>query len=365
MSVQPPENGREVKLVILRAVYEENRRGTTPVPARPAPRGGWQQPVRRQPRRTVYGIAFVCLAVFSAVDPAYIQHVSTSLAGLLQEGWGWAIATADAPELALPTPVRTESARDRTIADMFGLAVKTIVIDAGHGGQDPGAIGQGGTKEKDITLDVAQRLKVRLEQYGKYRILLTRGEDVRLSLKERVAFANANTADLFISIHVNYLAAGPSTAIETYYFGLQSDEQTLTLAERENHGSEYHLGDFKTLLEKAGNTLKLQESKALASVVQQSLYRNVRRQNTRVSDSGIKTAPFVVLLETGMPSILVEIACLNNRKEETRLGTGAYRETLAGYLEEGISHYLHECFGTAAVPGGLTTYVSGKGERLK
>jgi N-acetylmuramoyl-L-alanine amidase len=220
-------------------------------------------------------------------------------------------------------------------------------------------------KEKDITLDVARRLKARLEQYGPYRILLTREEDVRLSLKERVAFANAQTADLFISIHVNYLAAGPFTAIETYYFGLQSDQQTLTLVERENHDAEYHLGDFKSLLEKAGNTLKLQESKALAAAVQQSLYRNVRRQNVRVSDSGIKTAPFVVLLETGMPSILVEIACLNNRKEETRLGTGAYRETLAGHLEEGIIRYLHERFGTAAAQGGLTTYVTGKGEHRK
>jgi N-acetylmuramoyl-L-alanine amidase len=292
-----------------------------------------------------------------------MQHVSTGIPGGGEEVREGTMAEAEAPAMALPTPARPGNGRDLTIADMFGLAVKTIVIDAGHGGQDPGAIGQGGTKEKDITLDVAQRLKSRLEQYGTYRILLTRGEDVRLSLKERVAFANAHTADLFISIHVNYLAAGPFTAIETYYFGLQSDQQTLSLVERENSDSEYHLGDFKALLEKAGNTLKLQESKALAAAVQQSLYRNVSRQNTRVSDSGIKTAPFVVLLETGMPSILVEIACLNNRKEETRLGTSAYRDTLARYLEEGILHYLHERFSTVASHGGSTTYVIGKGER--
>jgi N-acetylmuramoyl-L-alanine amidase len=195
--------------------------------------------------------------------------------------------------------------------------------------------------------------------------LLTREEDVRVPLQGRVTFANSHKADLFISIHVNYLPVEPLLAIETYYFGFRSDRQTFELVERENQESEYGMGDFKDMLEKVGNTMKLQESKALAISVQKNLYGNVSRQNSSVSDSGVKTAPFVVLLEASMPSILVEVACLNNRKEEAKLGTGTYRETLAAYLEEGVVHYLNERSRPAQPEGGVTSHVARKGERSK
>ena len=227
-----------------------------------------------------------------------------------------------------------------SIAEVFGLGVRTIVIDPGHGGRDPGASGPTGLREKDVTLDVAKRLRYRLEKTTNYRILLTREDDRKVTLKERVRFANAQGADLFISLHVNYLPMEKHRVIETYYFGPQSDPEALRLAEMENRDSEYSMGDFRTTIEKIGNTFKYQESRQLATLIQKSLYGNIRRENLSMLSSGIKTAPFVVLLGVDMPSVLTEISTLSNRDEEKQLSKGAYRDRIARYLEQGIVEYL-------------------------
>ncbi len=225
---------------------------------------------------------------------------------------------------------------------IFDLKVKTIVIDAGHGGADPGAIGKSGIKEKDITLDIVKRLKYKLKKRGNYNVLMTREKDMKLSLKDRIEFANSNIADLFISIHVNYLPNKPLNVIETFYFGLHSDEETLKRAELENKGSPYRIGNFNEIIQKISNTMKTQESKLLAISIQKSLFGNIRRQNRNVLDNGIKTAPFVVLLGVNVPSVLAEISCLSNKEEEEKLKTGEYREKIARYLEEGIVNYLNK-----------------------
>ncbi len=228
------------------------------------------------------------------------------------------------------------------IADLFGLGIKTIVIDPGHGGKDPGAIGPNGLSEKEVTLAVAKRLRDQLNQHGPYRALLTREEDVKLSLKQRVAFANAHEADLFISIHLNYLPEAAPTVIETYYFGAQSDPATLRLAEKENQNSGYTLSDFKKMIKTIGDQLKHQESRTLAVVIQKNLYRNIKRHNHSVIDVGIKTAPFAVLMGTHMPSVLSELTCISNQLEEQRLSTPDYRDQLAEYLEQSIIEYLRK-----------------------
>lgn len=227
-----------------------------------------------------------------------------------------------------------------SIAEVFGLGVRTIVIDPGHGGRDPGASGPTGLREKDVTLDVARRLRDRLADITSYRILLTREDDRKVTLKERVRFANEQGADLFISLHVNYLPMEEHRVIETYYFGPQSDTEALRLAEMENRDSEYSMGDFRTTIEKIGNTFKYQESRHLATLIQKSLYGNIRRENLSMLSSGIKTAPFVVLLGVDMPSVLTEISTLSNRDEEKQLSTDAYRDRIARYLEQGIVEYL-------------------------
>jgi N-acetylmuramoyl-L-alanine amidase len=223
---------------------------------------------------------------------------------------------------------------------MFGLGVRTIMIDAGHGGSDSGATGEMGTREKDITLDIARRLKERLLKSGEYRVLMTRDDDVGVSLNKRVDIARKARADLFISIHLNYLPSKPMNIIETYYFGPTSDAGTRKLAERENAGSEYVLSDFREMIGKIGETLKLQESRKLAASIQHNLFLNSKMYDGNISDYGVKRAPYVVLLGVDVPAVLVEVSCLSNSQEETALGTEGHRENIASYLEAGILGYI-------------------------
>lgn len=229
-----------------------------------------------------------------------------------------------------------------SLAELFDLQIKTIVIDPGHGGKDPGAIGHDGLLEKEVTLDVALRLKRRLEQGYGATILLTREDDKAISLRERVEFANEQGADLFISLHLNSLPVEPVTAIETFYFGPQTDKNSLRLAELENKDSDYSMADFNDMLQRIGDNMKKQESQGLARSVQTRLIQNARQLNHQVSNWGVKTAPFVVLLGVEAPSILAEMSVISNREEETKLNTKAYREKLALFLEEGIVDYLDQ-----------------------
>ena len=228
------------------------------------------------------------------------------------------------------------------LSRMFGLGVKTIMIDAGHGGDDPGTIGKMGTKEKEITLDIAKKLKERLKKHGGYNIIMTREDDITIPLNKRVELAQASRADIFISIHLNYLPSKPINIIETYYFGPSSDVKTLKLAQQENAGSQYGLSDFKDMIEKMGKTLKLQESKELASLIQKNLFINSRKKNGSIHNFGIKRAPFVVLLGVDVPAVLAEVSCLSNRQEEIELNTESHRENIARYIEAGILDYLNK-----------------------
>lgn len=226
------------------------------------------------------------------------------------------------------------------IAALFDLAVKTIAIDPGHGGRDPGAIGHGGLMEKEVTLDIARRLRDRLEKRSSYRILMTRDDDVSLSLKDRAEFANKMHADLFISIHVNSIPVKPLMVIETYFFGAQADQETIEIAEKENQGSDYQMAEFREMIVKIGDKFKQQESEILARCIQRNLFVNIRHQNGAAVSRGIKSAPFVVLLAADMPSVLTEVSSISSQSEERKLAEPAYREEIACYLEEGIVQYL-------------------------
>lgn len=229
---------------------------------------------------------------------------------------------------------------DVRVSDLFGLNVKTIVIDPGHGGTDPGAIGAMGTQEKEITLDVALRLKERLLKLGGYNVLLTRDSDTTLALVDRVNFAKEHKADLFISVHVNSLPDHAVNIIETYYFGPPLNSETMQLAEQENKGSHFTIRELDAIVKDISNTLKRQESARLAMAIQESLFRNVRSHDAKVRNEGIKMAPFVVISQTKIPSVLVEISCLTKKKEEAKLASPAYRDKIAAYMQEGIVSYL-------------------------
>jgi N-acetylmuramoyl-L-alanine amidase len=299
----------------------------------------------------------------AAIHVGYLAGIGPGSAPAAASDPSWATSPASgtaAPQAALepppwPDPLLGQLNQDHVnpgrysaflsdgsidLAHLFGLAVRTIVIDPGHGGRDPGTTGLRGLREKDVTLDIAKRLRARLDRFGAFKTLLTREQDVKISLQQRAAYANEQGADLFLSIHVNYLASGPETVIETYYFGPHSDEHTLRLAEAENEGSEFPISSFSEIIGKLRYRFKHQESRSLATAIQRNLFRNLRRTNRQLQDVGIKTAPFVVLLGVDMPSVLTEVTCLNNEQEEARLATPEYREEIAGYLERGIVEYL-------------------------
>jgi N-acetylmuramoyl-L-alanine amidase len=229
-----------------------------------------------------------------------------------------------------------------TLRHLFGLAVKTIVIDAGHGGHDPGAIGKTtGIREKDVTLDIARRLKDKLDRDGRYRVLLVRNDDTFVALNQRAAFANARETDLFVSLHVNYVAGTSSNAIETYYFGEYQDLRSRALAQRENRHSSYAISEFQELLKGMHNSVKLDESKRLATAIQGHLLANMRQHDPAILDTGVKTAPFAVLLGVEAPSILAEVSNLSSPEAERNLASARYRDSVATYIASGIHDYLY------------------------
>ena len=228
-----------------------------------------------------------------------------------------------------PTPLNRE---------VLPLAIKRIVIDPGHGGIQPGAVAKSGLTEKEIALDVALRLK-RLLRDSPYEILLTRESDRTMSLEKRVAFANEKKADLFVSIHVNWMEPHDIRALETYYVGPTDDPVTLKLAKMENRDSGYSLNDYKKILEKIYIDNRRDESHSLARSIQRRLYGSLKSVNPALENRGVKTAPFVVLIGTQMPAILVEISCLSNDEEVELLTKTDYREKIAEALRTGVYAY--------------------------
>lgn len=238
---------------------------------------------------------------------------------------------------SLPLPAADQSA---SVAHRYGLQFRTIVLDAGHGGRDVGAVGQQGLLEKDVTLDVARRLKKRLEQSAGYRILLTRDSDESMILRERIEFANRNEADLFVSIHVNWLPVDSVAPIETYFYGPDSDVRAGRLVQLENRASGYSLAEFNDIIKGLNVELKIQESRNAARAVQKGLVDGLRATGRDVNDWGAKSGNFMVLLGVEAPSILAEIGSLSNREDELELTTDTYREKLAYLLEQGIVRFL-------------------------
>ena len=216
----------------------------------------------------------------------------------------------------------------------------TIVIDPGHGGKDPGARGQHGTEEKDITLKVALKLRDLLIQQRGIRVLMTRERDEFVELKDRAKFANGQEADLFVSIHVNSHPQRSMKGIEIYHFGEAKDQRALEVAARENGtplnntgvGWEYLVADLLT-------AKKIEESLELAWTAKEAMVTNLNGHYDLV-DHGVKTAPFYVLRFTSMPSILAEIAYISNSGEEDLLRTTRFTTRVAEALMEGVTSFL-------------------------
>jgi N-acetylmuramoyl-L-alanine amidase len=226
-------------------------------------------------------------------------------------------------------------------ADVLALGVRRVIIDAGHGGAHPGTRSATGTLEKDVTLDIAQRLRRLVVQSG-LEAVMTRTDDNTLSLQQRADLANGQRGDIFVSVHLNSIQPSTTRGIETYYLGLSDGPEPDAVAEAENQHSGYSLADMRHLLDRIYADARRDESRRLAEAVQLSLVHTLRKTEPALTDRGVKTAPFIVLVATEMPAVLAEVSCLSNASEAGRLTTPEYRQTIAEALAAGIQTFVNQ-----------------------
>ncbi len=226
-----------------------------------------------------------------------------------------------------------------TLSRIYGLSIRTIVLDPGHGGHDPGAVGQAGLTEKTITLDLALRLEKKLRAHG-FNVVLTRRKDISVSLKRRNEIAQQNQADLFVSIHVNALPVDTVAMIETFYFSPRGDARVEAIAEQENFNSGYSIGEWQKSLDTIGQTVKREDSRRLASHIQRAMTSRMIQLNPNLADWGTRSGPFVVLMNSGVPAVLAEVSAISMPEEEQNLIDIEYRKQLALGLESGILSYI-------------------------
>ncbi len=268
-----------------------------------------------------------------------------------------------APGLA-PTPVASPIAPSRLIAAqsvsepvhlaapqpidplVFPLAVRKIAIDPGHGGAAVGTQAASGLYEKDMTLDIAHRLE-RLLVASSFEVVMTRADDRAVSLRDRARIANEARADLFVSIHLNWIADGNTRGVETYYLGPTDDPELNRLAALENRDSGYAVADFRRLLDQVYADARQGSSRRLAESIDSSLFRALSSLPVHLSspgragiaDRGVKTAPFLVLVSTEMPAVLAEVSCLSDETEAELLTRPLYRQYIAEALARGVRRY--------------------------
>ena len=243
-------------------------------------------------------------------------------------------------------------AATQSMTRALGLKINRVVIDAGHGGHDQGTSGPHGLLEKDLTLDVAQRLGKLIEQRLGSEVIYTRADDTYIGLHERTAIANRNKADLFLSIHANSSAASGVTGVETYYLNFTSSADSMNVAARENATAENSVYDLKDLVQTITLHDKIEESKEFATCVQGALQNFESRNFASSKNRGIRKAPFVVLIGASMPSILAEVGFVSNAREETQLSKAAYRQRLAEALYLGVSKYANSLSHFTLAEGG-------------
>ena len=262
-----------------------------------------------------------------------------------------AVLHAGAPEPALPatppvpSPGEFGKAAKRTstggssLTRALGLKMGRIVIDAGHGGHDQGTQGPHGLVEKELVLDVAQRVGKLIEERLNAEVIYTRSDDTFIPLEGRTAIANQKKADLFLSIHANSSPLTRIAGMETFYLNFSDSKDALDVAARENASSQKSIFELQDIIQKITLHEKLDESREFAGRIQSALFSFSSRSIPGQKNRGVKKAPFVVLIGANMPSVLAEIGFLSNAREETLLKKSDYRQKLAESLYRGISKY--------------------------
>lgn len=231
------------------------------------------------------------------------------------------------------------------LSAQFGLSVKRIVLDPGHGGKDTGAIGKKGTREKDIALEIAKQTRDLLKKkLPGIEVIMTRDEDVFIPLEERTRIANDAGADLFISIHCNANPSRKVRGVETYYLNITHDRYAIRLAARENvhAGEDKRISDLQFILADLAMKSNVDESIRLGRQVQKSVVGRLRQDYSGVQDHGLKHALFYVLMGARMPAILIETSFLSNAVEEDRLRDAKYRAGVAEGIVAGVQRFVEE-----------------------
>jgi N-acetylmuramoyl-L-alanine amidase len=219
--------------------------------------------------------------------------------------------------------------------------IRTVVVDAGHGGRDPGAAGHGGLREKEVTLRIARALRPHLEAAG-FRVVLTRDGDATLGLEERTAIAEGAQGDLLLSIHANAAPRRQLQGIETYYLDKGHERHALRVAALENGVAAADLDPLQRTLADLRVSTNSEQSARLAGAVHRELLAGLRTRYRGVRDLGVKTGPFYVLFLSSMPAILVEAGFLTHAEEARRLRSGEYAERVAERIARGVARYRDE-----------------------
>jgi N-acetylmuramoyl-L-alanine amidase len=301
----------------------------------------------------------------AAVTTAIIVVAGVALAALR---WGGDADQGAAHTVALPNvehsmgmvtvpsnPPKVEAMVERLgisnpeplVPAVIPVDVSRIAIDPGHGGIDGGTSLGYGLMEKDLTKDIANRL-ARLLTTARWEVVITRQDDDAVSLSQRAEIANAASADLFLSIHVNWLPDRTARGFETYFLGPTDDPFLRRLAAIENRDSGFALADYRELLQGIYADVRHDQSRQLAEEIQKQLFDTLRVDNPDIVARGVMTAPFAVLVTTDMPAVLVEVACLSNDREARLLALPHYRQRIAEALFSGITHYVTTLNGASA-----------------
>lgn len=259
------------------------------------------------------------------------------------EGSGTDNAALHAPTASEPEEIakaaRLNSSGNSSLIRALGLKINRVVIDAGHGGHDQGTEGPKGLLEKDLVLDVSQRVGKLVDDRMGAEVIYTRSEDNFVTLEGRTALANEKKADLFLSIHANSSGYPRISGVETYYLNINGSKDAMELAARENGPNQSSIFELQDIIRKIALNDKSEESKEFAKRVQAALYAFTLKRFPGTIDRGVKSAPFKVLIGADMPSILVEIGFVTNSREEALLKTSDYRQKLAEALYSGMEKY--------------------------
>lgn len=300
--------------------------------------------------------AAACWLLLSAGDGADPRPVE----GAVGSAVSTAASEGDAASFSGTAASNTESSG--SLSEPVTRSWRRIVLDAGHGGHDSGAAGVSGALEKEVTLGVARGCARELRKLG-FEVIETRVSDVAVRLERRSGSANAQGAGVFVSIHANSAASEGVAGIETYYMDLSSDEAASRLAERENRARSV-AGDpssdsVETMIADLRMGAYAKQSRALASKVHRQLVSGLREfyGDDRISDRGVRTAPFWVLLDSQMPAVLIELGYLTNPAEERRLRTHGYQRQAGQAIATAIAEFVERA--VAAEPVRTTGLAQG------